>query len=98
MPHPDIAGVDLVIGKIRAPQRPGFIISQMVFGNLSGIEFDLDLHIIRNWKERTVQLINQDLLRLGLTVDIGGLPIAVLSSACNVALSSLPRQNPRTVR
>ena len=78
MPHPDIAGVDLVIGKIRAPQRPGFIVNQMVFGNLSGIEFDLDLHIIRNWKERTVQLINQDLLRLGQTVDIGGLPIAVL--------------------
>ena len=93
-----MAGVDLVIVEICAPQRPGFIASQTVFGNLSGIEFDLDLHIIRNWKERTVQLINQDLLRLGQTVDIGGLPIAVLSSACNVALSSLPRPNPRTDR
>ena len=78
MPRPDIAGVDLVIVKIRAPQRPGFIANQTVLGNLSGIEFDLDLHIIRNWKERTVQLINQDLLRLGQTVDIGGLPIAIL--------------------
>ena len=78
MPRPDMAGVDLVIVEICAPQRPGFIASQTVFGNLSGIKFDLDLHIIRNWKERTVQLINQDLLRLGQTVDIGGLPIAVL--------------------
>ena len=72
----DFAGVDLVVVEVFAAQGAVLVTDQAIFGDDRGIEFELDLHVLRDGQHRRRQFLDEHLAAFVERIDIGMVAVA----------------------
>lgn len=86
----DIAGVLGVVGKIFVTQQPVLVANQPVRAHARGIEFNLNLYVLRDGEQRTSQLVDQHLPRLQRAIDVGVVAVPVLGELLHLGVLQIP--------